>query len=99
MKKIIYSSIIALSLLGLSNIVNADVYTDFADVTTEQLERTVDYCYSHATNPNPVQDLIDAGLLPTTLTGYSCNVFESMKSVKEADQKAGEFMRELVEAD
>ena len=40
------------------------------------LQEVRNYCFQHASDPNPVQDLIDKGFLPESFTGETC------KSVK-----------------
>jgi len=40
------------------------------------LEELRNYCFHHASDPNPVKDLIDKGFLPESFTGETC------KSVK-----------------
>ena len=44
------------------------------------LEPVLDYCFQHAERPNPLQDLIDKGFLPSTLngTGINCLVVKHM---------------------
>lgn len=43
----------------------------------ESLQALLDYCFQHADHPNPLQDLIDKGLLSETFTRETC------KSVKQ----------------
>jgi hypothetical protein len=43
----------------------------------ESLQALLDYCFQHADRPNPLQDLIDKGLLSETFTRETC------KSVKQ----------------
>jgi hypothetical protein len=41
-------------------------------MTQEQREALINYCYQHADRPNPLQDLIDKGLLPESFGGETC---------------------------
>ena len=44
------------------------------ELQTQQkgLEPLLNYCFEHADRPNPLQDLIDKGLMPTNMTGITC---------------------------
>jgi hypothetical protein len=46
----------------------------------ETFDKLINYCYQHADRPNPLQDLIDKGFLPSTLngTGINCLVVKHM---------------------
>jgi hypothetical protein len=54
------------------------------EIVKEQLnalEEVRNYCFQHASDPNPIQDLIDKGFLPESFTGETC------KSVKVMVEK------------
>ena len=38
----------------------------------ESLQGLLDYCFQHADRPNPIQDLVDKGFLPSSFTGETC---------------------------
>jgi hypothetical protein len=50
------------------------------NMTQQQREALINYCYQHADRPNPLQDLIDKGFLPS---GFK----ETCKSVKQTYDK------------
>jgi hypothetical protein len=37
-----------------------------------QMGTIVDYCFDHASDPNPVQDLVDKGLVDASFNGTTC---------------------------
>ena len=47
-------------------------------MTQERRKALVIYCIEHADRPNPIQDLLDKGLIPSYLAGQTC------ASVKQA---------------
>ena len=44
----------------------------YQPMTQEQREALVNYCFQHADRPNPIQDLIDKGFLPSSFKGETC---------------------------
>ena len=53
------------------------------------LEKLVDYCWEHADSPNPIQNLVDKGLMPPTYA--DCK--EVKNALDVADTKAAQLMR------
>ena len=41
-------------------------------MTQQQREALINYCYQHADRPNPIDDLIDKGFLPSSFKGETC---------------------------
>jgi hypothetical protein len=61
-----------------------DTYRDVPElqklfVQNNELETMLDYCYQHADRPNPVQDLIDKGLVNASYQGTECRNIKSMQ--------------------
>ena len=52
----------------------------------ETIERIIDYCFDHATSQNPVQELIDAGLISDKFVGYDCKSIQFEKSNRTEQQ-------------
>jgi hypothetical protein len=38
----------------------------------DSYQELINYCFQHADRPNPIQDLIDKGFLPSNFTGQTC---------------------------
>ena len=55
-------------------------YAHGQNMTQQQRESIINYCFEHADRPNPIQDLIDKGFLPS---GFK----ETCKSVKQTYDK------------
>jgi hypothetical protein len=43
----------------------------------------IDYCFQHADRPNPLQDLIDKGLMPSNMTGITCKEVKQMSDINQ----------------
>lgn len=41
-----------------------------------EMQMILDYCYSHADSPNPVQELLDKGLVSSNWNGTNCAVIK-----------------------
>lgn len=41
-------------------------------MTQQQRQALLDYCFQHADRPNPIDDLIDKGFLPSSFKGQTC---------------------------
>jgi hypothetical protein len=46
-------------------------------------ESILNYCFQHADRPNPLQDLIDKGLMSSNMTGITC---KDVKQVSDINQ-------------
>jgi len=57
----------------------------------ESLQALLDYCFQHADRPNPIQDLVDKGFLPSNMTGMTC------LSVKQMYNEVENRIREQLE--
>lgn len=51
----------------------------------DSLNALINYCFLHADRPNPLQDLIDKGLLSETFTGETCKSVKQM--ISDLDNK------------
>jgi hypothetical protein len=60
-------------------------------MTQDQRKALIEYCIEHADRPNPIQDLIDKGLIPSYITGQTC------ASVKQAHDNEQTRIREEIE--
>jgi hypothetical protein len=47
------------------------------------LDSMLNYCFQHADRPNPLQDLIDKGLMSSNMTGITCNEVKQMSDVNQ----------------
>jgi hypothetical protein len=64
----------------------------------ETIDRIVDYCFSNTMSNNPVQDLIDRGIISSAFNGQDCQSIQLEKNVRESDRSSAEFMRDLANA-
>jgi hypothetical protein len=46
----------------------------------DSLNTLITYCFAHADRPNPIQDLIDKGFLPSEFNGKTCISIKQMIS-------------------
>jgi hypothetical protein len=46
-------------------------------------ESILNYCFQHADRPNPLQDLIDKGLMSSNITGITC---KDVKQISDINQ-------------
>jgi hypothetical protein len=46
----------------------------------QSLNKLINYCYEHADRPNPIQDLVDKGLLFPYFKNFTCLDFNDMIS-------------------
>jgi hypothetical protein len=46
----------------------------------QSLNKLINYCYEHADRPNPIQDLVDKGLLFPYFKNFTCIDFNDMIS-------------------
>jgi hypothetical protein len=61
---------IAISLtIGLVSLAYGQSLTQEEKIGVKEL---LNYCYQHASDPNPIQDLIDKGFLPKSLNATTC---------------------------
>jgi hypothetical protein len=61
-------------------------------IKTNALEKLVIYCYDHADRPNPIQDLVDKGLIDSSYQGQDCKTVKSAFDI--ADQEGAQLMRD-----
>ena len=54
----------------------------------ESLQALLDYCFQHADRPNPIQDLVDKGFLPSSFSGETCISVRQMYNEVENRIKA-----------
>jgi hypothetical protein len=57
-------------------------------ISTEDMNRVVDYCFNHADSPNPIQELINQGLLDPAFAGVSCSTMKLETDVQEFHEKS-----------
>lgn len=43
----------------------------------------LNYCFQHADRPNPLQDLIDKGLMSANMTGITCKEVKQMSDINQ----------------
>jgi hypothetical protein len=46
-------------------------------------ESILNYCFQHADRPNPLQDLIDKGLMSSNMTGITCKEVKQMSDINQ----------------
>jgi hypothetical protein len=46
-------------------------------------ESILNYCFQHADRPNPLQDLIDKGLMSSNMTGITCKDVKQMSDINQ----------------
>ena len=78
------------------------VYTDVNALSShalladdETIDRIVDYCFSNTMSTNPVQDLIDRGLISPAFAGEDC---QSIALVDNMNNNQGNQLRDLIQA-
>lgn len=54
------------------------------------LEKLVIYCYDHADRPNPIQDLVDKGLIDSSYQGQDCKTVKNTFDI--VDQETAQLM-------
>jgi hypothetical protein len=59
-------AILTVCLTGMLNLVYGQT------LQQDALKFLLDYCFQHADRPNPIQDLIDKGLISSSFNGYNC---------------------------
>lgn len=53
-----------------------------------EVQMILGYCYLHADRPNPVQDLVDKGLVSSSFKGYTCgSVKQGYDQVMEQERQ------------
>jgi len=43
----------------------------------------INYCFQHADRPNPLQDLVDKGLMSANMTGITCKDVKQMSDINQ----------------
>jgi hypothetical protein len=49
-----------------------DLFDKLSNGKFNQMQIMIDYCYQHAAEPNPIQNLIDKGLVSSDWNGATC---------------------------
>jgi hypothetical protein len=88
---------LAVLVIGLINVSYA-VDSSFPYISREDLGRVVDYCYSHADSPNPVQELINQGLLEPTFSQYNCSDMQYQKRQADLRDSGNDLINDLIES-
>ena len=90
---------LAVLVIGINVSYGFDINSTLPYISNDDMGRVVDYCYSHADSPNPIQDLINQGLLDPAFSSQTCSQMKLQKEIDDQDQKAMEFMKDLAESD
>jgi hypothetical protein len=56
-------------------------YTHGFDIS--ELQTMSSYCFLHADRPNPIQDLVNQGLVNSTYSGWSCGQVKKQLQIEE----------------
>jgi Tfp pilus assembly protein PilO len=72
---------------------NLKMQMDLLQSKKESLENMVNYCFQHADHPNPLQDLIDKGLMSSNMTGLTCVKVKQM--ISDLDNKISVIQTEI----
>ena len=59
----------------------------------DSLNALINYCFVHADRPNPIQDLIDKGFLPSEFNGKTCISIKQM--ISDLDNKITSVQTEI----
>lgn len=80
-------------LVGEANGQNQDKY-----MKEDEVQMILGYCYLHADRPNPVQDLVDKGLVSTDFAGDTCASVKQGSEEAQIQKGHEEFARQASDA-
>jgi len=80
-----------ISVLPIVNAANPDLTSE----GDETIQRILDYCFSSTSSSNPVQDLIDRGIISSAFSGQDCQSIQNEKDLRKLDQSSNDLWKGL----